>query len=146
MRIALRSPCVHLETSLCQGRYFNLSISSHTVRWAPPFLSSAASQSTRYFCCHFVTSGALRASHQRINVGKSAIGPSLVTLFGTKKNIVVQACCGHFPLCSTFSKNSTISPLVSFCQVQGKFWVEAVTSSSCFRLVQSRNLFQLALF
>ena len=31
-----------------------------------------------------------------------------------RKNIVVQACCGHFPLCSTFSKNSTTSPLVSF--------------------------------
>ena len=34
----------------------NLSIStntSNTVRWAPPFRPSVASQSTRYFCCHF---------------------------------------------------------------------------------------------
>ena len=63
---------------------------------------------------HFATSGALKASHQRINVGMSAIGLSLVTFFGIKTNIVVHACCGHFPLCSTFSRNSTISPLVSF--------------------------------
>ena len=42
----------------------------------------------------------------------SAIGLSLVTFFGIKKNIVVQACCGHFPLCPTFSKSSTISPVV----------------------------------
>ena len=50
----------------------------------------------RYFCCHFATTRALKASHKRINVGKSAIGRSLVTFFGIKKNIVVQACCGHF--------------------------------------------------
>ena len=49
-----------------------------------------------------------KVSDQRINVGMSAIGLSLVTFFGIKKNIVVQTCCGHFPLCSTFSKNSTI--------------------------------------
>ena len=41
----------------------------------------------------FCTSGALQASHQRINVGISAIGLSLVTFFGIKKNIDVQACC-----------------------------------------------------
>ena len=45
----------------------------------------------------------------------SAIGLSLVTVLGIKKNIVVQACCGHLPLCSTFSRNSTISLLVSLC-------------------------------
>ena len=66
------------------------------------FALSVASQSTRYFCCHFATSGALRASHQRVNVSISAIGLSLVTIFGVKKNIVVQACCGNFPLRSTF--------------------------------------------
>ena len=32
---------------------------------------------------------------------QSAIGLSLVTFFGIKKNIAVQACCGHLPLCST---------------------------------------------
>ena len=62
--------------------------------------------STRFLCCHFATSGALKPSHQRINVAISAIGLSLVTFFGIKKNIVVQACCGHFPLCSTFSKKN----------------------------------------
>ena len=41
-----------------------------------------------------------------------------LVFFGIKKNIVVQACCGHFPLCSTFSKNSTIAPHIFFCQVQ----------------------------
>ena len=54
-------------------------------------------------------SSALKPSHQRINVGISASGLSLVTFFGIKKKIVVHACCGHFPLCSTFFKNSTIS-------------------------------------
>ena len=78
-----------------------------------------ASQSTRYLCCHFATSGALRASHQRINVGMSAIGLSLVTFFGIKKNIVVHACCSHLPLYSTFSKNSTIYLLVSFGKSKG---------------------------
>ena len=55
------------------------------------------------------------------NVGISAIGLSLVTFFGIKKNIVVQACCGHLPLCSTFSRTSTISPLVSFVKSWGTF-------------------------
>ena len=36
-----------------------------------------------------------------------------------KKNIVVHACCGHLPLCSTFSLNSTISPLVSLVKSRG---------------------------
>ena len=53
-------------------------------------------------------------SHQRTMVGNSAIGRSLVTFFGIKKNIVVQAGCGHLPHCSTFSKNSIINPHVSF--------------------------------
>ena len=43
----------------------------------------------------------------------------------------MQACCGHFPVCSTFSKNYTISLLVSFVTHQGNFGVEAVTSHSC---------------
>ena len=78
------------------ARCWNLSISnriSQTVRWAPPFRPSVASQSARCFLCHFATSGALRASHQRIHVVINASGLSLVTFFGIKKNIVVQACC-----------------------------------------------------
>ena len=51
------------------------------------------------------TSGALKATRLRINVGKSAIGLSLVTLFGIRKNIVVQ--------------NSKIFPLVSFVKFKG---------------------------
>ena len=94
----------------------------HTVCWASPLLPSAASQSTRYFSCHFATSGALKASRQRISVGISAIGLSFVTFFGIKKNIVVHACCGHFPLCPTFSKNSTTSPIVSFVKSKGNLW------------------------
>ena len=73
----------------------------------PPFLPSVASHSTWYFNCHFATFSALKAYHQRINVGTSAIGLSLVTFFGIKKNIVVHACYGHVPRCSTLSKNST---------------------------------------
>ena len=99
-----------------------------------------------HFCCHFPTSGALKASHQRINVGINAIGLSLVPFFGIKKNFVVQACCGHSPLCSIFTGNSTISPFVSFFQVQRNFRVESVTSHSCFCLVQSRCLFQVNFF
>ena len=83
-------------------------------------MPSVASQSTLYFCCHFATSGALRASHQRINVGISAIGLSLVTFFGIKKNIVAQACCGHFPLCCTSPKKIHNFSFRSFCQVQRK--------------------------
>ena len=90
----------------------NLSIRiSHTVCWAPPCLPS---------------SGALTASHQRINVGMSAIGLSLMIFFGIKKNMVVHACCGHFPLCSTFSKNSTVSPNVSCVTFRRTFWAEAI--------------------
>ena len=70
---------------------------------------------TRYFCCHFATTGVLRASHQRINVGINAIGLSLVTFFGIKKNIVVQACCDYLPPSSTFSTNSTTSSSCFFC-------------------------------
>ena len=41
--------------------------------------------------------------------------------FGTKKNVVVHACCGHLPLCSTFSRNSTIPFLVSFVNSKKTF-------------------------
>ena len=78
-----------------------------------------ASQSTRYYCCHFATSGALKTSHHRINVASARSVSHFVTFFGIKKNIVVHACCRHFPLCSTFSRNCTISPLVSFVSPRG---------------------------
>ena len=65
------------------------------------------------------------AATSPINVGTSAISLSHVTLFEIKKNIMVLACCGHSPLCSTFSKNPTTSPLDSFCQLQGHLSVEA---------------------
>ena len=123
-RIQATAPCSSAFAFL-----LHLSISihtSHTVRRAVPFRPSVASQSTRYFCCHFATSGTLNASHQRVNVGISAIGLSLVTFLGIKKNIVVPACCGHCALCSTLSKNSTISPLVSFVKSKG-----TLASCSC---------------
>ena len=84
--------------------------------------SSASVNSTHsilYLCCHFATSGARKASHHRIIVGISASGRSLVTFFGMKKNMVVQACCGHFPHCSTFSRNFTTSSPVSFIKPIG---------------------------
>ena len=114
----------HCSQIFFPARYLNLSIS---IRISQTSLSSSISvisgvQSTRYFLCHFATSNALRASLQRINVGISAIGLSLVALFGIQKNIVVQACCGHLPLCSTFSKNSTISSVVSLVKSRGTFW------------------------
>ena len=76
--------------------------------------------------------GALKASHQRIGI--SAIGLSLMAFLGIKKNIVVQACCGQFPVCSTFSKNSTIFSSRFFCQVQKNLWVESFTSHPVFAL------------
>ena len=79
----------------------------------------------QYDTCSAISSpGALRRSHQRTIVGISAIGCSLVKFFGIKKNIVVQACCGHFPLGSTFltfSKNSTTSSRVFFVKSNGTF-------------------------
>ena len=83
---------------------FNLSVGAKPTACTPHVLADLTLHFfllTRYFCCHFVTSGALRASHQRISVGISAICLSLVTFSGIRKNIVVQACCGHSPLCSS---------------------------------------------
>ena len=54
-------------------------------------------------------------------IHNGAVGISLVTFFGIEKNIVVHACGGHLPLCSTFSKDSTISPPVSFVTSKN-FW------------------------
>ena len=76
-------------------------------------------QPTRCLCCHLDSSCARNPFHQRIKLSKSAMVRSLVTFFGIKKNIVVQACCGHLPHCSDCSKNSTISPLVSFDKSSG---------------------------
>ena len=65
-----------------------------TLRSAPPLSPSVASQPTS----HLVTSGAGNPSHQRIMVGRRALGRSLVTFCGITRNIVIQACCGHLPL------------------------------------------------
>ena len=118
---------------------FHLHQNLHTVCWAPPCLPSVAYPFTRYFSCHSATSGALTASHQRTNVGTSAIGLSLVTFFGIKKNIVVHACCGHFPLCSTFFQElHCVSSSRFFCHIQGDVWAEAITTYSSFGLIQCR--------
>ena len=50
------------------------SLHFHQYCWPPPCLPSVASHSTLCFRCQFATSGALKASHHRINVGMSAIG------------------------------------------------------------------------
>ena len=55
-----------------------------------------------------------KTSHQRITASISAIELSLATIFGIKKNIVVQACRSHLPHFCTLSKSSTTSPLVYF--------------------------------
>ena len=52
----------------------------------------------------------------------------------SRRTSFVQAFCVHFPLCSTFSRKSTVNLLVSFVTSR------AVTSHSCFCLVQSRHL------
>ena len=81
--------------------------------------------------------------HKRISVSRSQIGLLLETFLGLKKNIVVHACCGNFPLCSTFSLYSTIYSL--FFSHPGNFGLEAVTSYFSLCLVESRRLLQLAL-
>ena len=93
----------------------------HTVRSAPPLRPSVAPHSIRCVYGHGATSGTPRASHHRIIVGISAFGRPLVTFFGVKKNIVVQAFCGLLPLCSTFSKNSSTSRHVSLANSSGTF-------------------------
>ena len=96
----------------------NLSISvnvSRAVCWAPPFLPSVASQSTRYFSCHFATSGAFKASHHRIIFGMSAIGLSLVIFFGIKKtsSCMLVAAIFHSALPSPRTAKCLLSFLLS---------------------------------
>ena len=63
-------------------------------------------------------------------------------MFGTRKNIAVQVCCGHFPLCSTFSKNSATSwdpshpsPVLAF------YNLEAFSRSHSFSLGKATSNF-----
>ena len=64
-----------------------------------------------------------RPSHTPTNESRQkSDGCSLVTFFGIRKDIVVQACCGQLPLCSTFFRNSTISHLVSSEKSKGTWW------------------------
>ena len=108
-------------TTSSPALYLNLSIpirTSQTVRWAPPFRPSVASQSTRYFSCHFATSGALKRfpppnqrRHQR-----------------------------NRPL-----TRDILRYLILFCQIQEDFWVEAITFYSCLCLEKSRRPLQISL-
>ena len=130
--------CKIIETCQLQQRV------SHTVRSAPPLRPPAAHHSLGFWCFHFAaTSGARKASHQRVIVGTSAMGRSLLTLFWIKKNMVVQACCGHLPhhllhefhhLCSCF-----------FRQIQRNFGMKAVALLFCLCLVTLCWLLQLLL-
>ena len=46
--------------------------------------------------------------------GQQSNGPLARDIFWYQENRVVQACCGHFPQCSTFSKQMTSSSLIPF--------------------------------
>ena len=136
----VQNQCYRSLILFCCAKNLSMSTNiSHTVCWAPPLLPSVASQSTRYFICHFATSGALKAFYQRINVGMSAIGLSLVTFFGIKKNIVRCACLLR-PFSTLFHLLQEFHncPSRSFCQVQWNLWMEAITSCSCLCFVHSR--------
>ena len=61
-----------------------------------PLRPSVASHSIRYVCCHFTTSGARRASHQRMIIGTSAMGRSLVTFSETRKTSLCKLAAATF--------------------------------------------------
>ena len=130
------------------ARYFNLSISSrisHTVCLVPPFRPSVASQSTGYFCCHFRHFWCPHSFQPTYQSWHKRNRPLTLTFFGIKKNIVVQACCGHVPLCSAFSKNSTISPLVSLVKSKRTFGWKSSHPTRVFALY-NLDTFQITLF
>ena len=79
------------------------------------------------------------------NVGINAIGLSLVTFFGIKKNIFVEACCGLFPLCSTLSKKLHLFLLSSPTELWGGSHRILLLSSPCTlsTLFPVRTLFAL---
>ena len=87
------------------------------------------------FCCCTVSFVFLcYMRFQRIIVGISATSRSLVTFFGIRKNIVVQACCALLSsrlLLRLQLLGSRFSPCF-FRQIQGNLWVEPLTSHSCF--------------
>ena len=116
------------------ARYLNLSISTgipKTVRGAPPFLPSVASPHSfpppyqrRHERSRSLTCNILRAQEKHRRT-------SLLRPFSTLFHLLQQL--HHFYSCF-------------FCQVQGDFWVEAIAPISCFSLIQSRRLLQIALF
>ena len=99
---------------------------------------SAASQSARYFCCHFASS---MPSALPTNVWRERNPPLTRNILRYQE---AQCRAGTLrPFSSLFHLFQEIQNFTSrfFCQDQGNFWVEAIASHSCFRLVPSRNFF-----
>ena len=74
--------------------------------------------------------------------GQQSNGPLARDIFRYQENRVVQACCGHFPQCSTLSKKMTSSSLVPFERFKKDSWVETITACSCRSLKSSWCLLQ----
>ena len=102
---------IFFTCSICEPLHFHVHFPTSSLCSSISAICSVPINTIHLLPLHHLRT--LRASHQRINVGTSAIDLSLDTFFGIKKNIVVHACCGHLPLCSTFTKNSTSSFVVS---------------------------------
>ena len=75
----------------------------------------------------------------------SAMGRSIVTFFGIKKNFVAQGFCGHVPHCPTFSKNFTPSSRFSL-EVQQDTWVKHVTTKTSCGHLSPRHHLQISFF
>ena len=104
--------------------------------------ATAASHSTRYFCCHFVTSGALNASRRRHQRNWSFTRDIL-------RNQEEHRCVGLLRPLSTLLhvlQEFRNSSSLFFCQVQRNSGMEAVTSYSSLCCVLSWCLFQVTFF
>ena len=66
--------------------------------------------------------------------------------FGIKKNVVWQACCGHFPHWSTFSMNVTTSLRVTLDRCQGILGVKPVTTNTNGGFVTPRRFLRIIFF
>ena len=129
-RCRTKGHCSRFFFSCSVLKSFHVQKISHIVCWTPP----VASHSTWYFCRHVATSGALKASHQRINVGISATSFSLVTFFGIKKKHRRTHLLRPFStLLHIFQILRNRSPRF-FGEIQWNLRVEAVASTPVFAL------------
>ena len=96
---------------------------SQTVRCAPPLRPSVASHSIRYLYCHFATSGALRASHQRIIASISALRD--------QEEHCSASLLRPFPkLYNRLQEFHHFFPRL-FRHVQWNFWLKTITTNTC---------------